>query len=153
MRILLILLLLNSGLCAAGDVTELSPSETSSMNFNFVAWPDLSSSEIEEHKKKAHCTPVEFSMPLQISEEKPDWTQVIISGEIYLLGKVLSGIATYSFEIKEKNLAHICLPFGAEYTVNLELSYMPTDLKKMPMCPVTFRFDDFKRFVEFKISE
>ena len=153
MRILIILLLVNSGVGFAGDVTELSPSEASSMNFRFDAWPGMSESEIEEHKKEARCTPVEFSMPLQISEEEPDWTQVLISGKIYLSGKVLTTTETFSFEIEGRNLTFGCFPFDPEYSVDLTLSYMPTDLKKFPLCPVAFSLLDFERFVNLENSK
>ena len=152
-RLLLALLLVSPGAGIAGDVTELSPSEANSMNLNFIAWPGLSAAEIEEQRRKLHCTPVEFALPLYISEKYPDWTQVLVKGEVYLSGKLLTGTETFSVQIENKNIALSCFPFDSEYTVNVTLSYMPSDLARMPMCPVAFSFKDFERFVRFENGE
>ena len=149
MRTLLFLLMFNTSMCFAGDVVNLSPAEAGSMNFKFIAWPDSTPLEVAEIKHQAHCTPVAFTLPMSVSEKYPDWTQVLISGEVYLSGKALTTTGTYSYEINGENIAYVCFPFDPEYRVDLVFSYNPAEIGKMPLCPPTFELKDFKRFVDF----
>ena len=153
MRNLVLLFVLSSGYCFAGEVSTLSPEEARSLGFSFASESGSTPEEKAELEEHAICTPVEFSLPLYISEKYPEWTQVLISGEIYLLGKVLATTGTYSLEFEGKNMAYLCVPFGAEYKVNLNISYVPAEIKKFPMCPLAYELLDFKRFVDFKNGE
>ena len=153
MRNLVLLFVLSSSYSFAGDVSTLSPTEAQSLGFSFASVTDFTPEEKAELKERAICTLVEFSLPLSISEKYPEWTQVLISGQIYLSSKVLATTGTYSLEIDGKNMAYVCLPFGEEYKVDLNISYVPVAIKNFPMCPLSYELLDFKRFVEFNGEE